>query len=713
MQTYPVGERNVIESAPHQYPDDTSLEQVVGIRVEFVDAPSCGGRVMEDYLPVTYSGTECAVGSDPATKFPTRFPTQVSPGIFEALATSQNEHSLTLFPLLQPPTTTPTTARPTKAPSAKPTTSSPTRIPTGTPTARPTALRPATAEPATSSPAAFWAGTTAPTPVSTLVSDARPTGTPSVITPMPTDTSAAITTKPTTSSASITTKPATSSPTGRPTAAKSTKSPTIKKLGFDETVRAYMTLYHSEVMDPEAQAMWIETTEETVLKETLMIVKDRAAELGYYPEGYRGSNVEVTVTVIQQLPGELVRRRGLQGSGDAEVKLNIIYDTRIVIPVPAAAYFFGGGEAASEAAEDMAYSAFRTKGERDRYASELRAVGAESGDFQVVRTVEVIDSRGEAVTGPGGGDPNGIIGGGDGGETGGASAGLIAGISVAAAVVLIGGGLAVGRKRIAGRRDASSDEVNSDLPAKKGSLTSGSDQRQQDTLSGGTGSSTARHASQAQQSAATQLTLNESTERSGFYGVIEPDARDDDVSTLGDPYMGDATGSSAMDGDGHTVGASTARSEGEYYSNNGGTIGLPSIAGSESLTSRRLLLFGDDPTIEDAFETPPDPAAMARSPSGMSGGRGTVIKVDAPPGMLGIVLDSPNGDVPKVYAIKGTSPLHGKVRVDDLLLRVDEVDCRGMTTHQVSALLNARGGNPARRLVLLRQGGGGGDTVAV
>ena len=297
------------------------------------------------------------------------------------------------------------------------------------------------------------------------------------------------------------------------------------------------------------------------------------------------------------------------------------------------------------------------------------------------------DSRADSTGGiVGGGDD----GGGEGGGTG-ASAGLIAGITAAAAVALMVCGLAVGRKRISGRRDASSDEFNSDVPAKEGAAASGgSDQRQprDGSASGGTGSSAARHASHVRQSA-TQLSLNEE-KFAGFYGVIEPDARDDDVSTLGVPYMGDATDC-----------------------NNGGTIGLPSIAGSESLTSRRLLLFGDDPTIEDAFETPPDPAAMARSPSGMSGGRGTVIKVDAPPGMLGIVLDSPNGDVPKVYAIKGTSPLHGKVRVDDLLLRVDEVDCRGMTTHQVSALLNARGGNPARRLVLLRQGGGGGDTVAV
>merc|ERR1719183_1396508 len=72
-----------------------------------------------------------------------------------------------------------------------------------------------------------------------------------------------------------------------------------------------MNLYHSEVMDPGAVEMWTGTTEETVLRETVKIVNNRAAELGYYPQGYREKDVNVTVTLIEQLPGEQVRRRGL------------------------------------------------------------------------------------------------------------------------------------------------------------------------------------------------------------------------------------------------------------------------------------------------------------------------------------------------------------------------------------------------------------------
>ncbi|EJK76406.1 hypothetical protein THAOC_01832, partial [Thalassiosira oceanica] len=231
------------------------------------------------------------------------------------------------------PTQEPTTARPTTARPTRIPTGLPTGLPTGPPTARPTTLRPATAKPTTSA----------------------------------------------------------------------TKNPTTK-LGFDEKVRSSMILYHSEVMDTAAVEIWTDTTEETVLRETVKIVNNHAADLGYYPQGYREEDVKVTVTLIDQLPGEQVRQRGLLGGGrragrrrvlqdsTTTAGLNIDYDTRIVVPVPYD--FFGGGKAASDAAEWMAYSAFSTTEGRKLYASDLRVVGSASGDFQLVRTVEVFDEQG-------------------------------------------------------------------------------------------------------------------------------------------------------------------------------------------------------------------------------------------------------------------------------------------------------------------------------
>lgn len=83
------------------------------------------------------------------------------------------------------------------------------------------------------------------------------------------------------------------------------------------------------------------------------------------------------------------------------------------------------------------------------------------------------------------------------------------------------------------------------------------------------------------------------------------------------------------------------------------------------------------------------------------------IIINAPAGKLGIVLDNPNLDFPVVHAIKETSALHGKIRVGDLLLSVDGVDCQGMSTHTVSVFLSSRSQKFARMLVFARAGSAG------
>ena len=109
----------------------------------------------------------------------------------------------------------------------------------------------------------------------------------------------------------------------------------------------------------------------------------------------------------------------------------------------------------------------------------------------------------------------------------------------------------------------------------------------------------------------------------------------------------------------------------------------------------KVMMFGEDTTLE----------GMYQSPSGMSDATLDLITVTAPEGPLGIVLDNPLGTLPVIYAIRETSSLTGKVRVGDLLLLVDEVDCRGMSSQNVSQFLNSRSQNPARTLVLARCSG--------
>ena len=79
-----------------------------------------------------------------------------------------------------------------------------------------------------------------------------------------------------------------------------------------------------------------------------------------------------------------------------------------------------------------------------------------------------------------------------------------------------------------------------------------------------------------------------------------------------------------------------------------------------------------------------------------------LVTVVAPEGKLGIVLDNPSGGMPVVHAIGKTSALRGKVLVGDLLLSVDEVDCKGMSCRNVSILLGSRSQNASRTLVLAR-----------
>ena len=76
--------------------------------------------------------------------------------------------------------------------------------------------------------------------------------------------------------------------------------------------------------------------------------------------------------------------------------------------------------------------------------------------------------------------------------------------------------------------------------------------------------------------------------------------------------------------------------------------------------------------------------------------------VVAPAGKLGMVIDTPNGGLPVVHAIKDTSVLADSVKVGDRLLSVDGEDCTAMSAMQVSKLISLKSEKPARVLVFAR-----------
>jgi C-terminal processing protease CtpA/Prc len=117
---------------------------------------------------------------------------------------------------------------------------------------------------------------------------------------------------------------------------------------------------------------------------------------------------------------------------------------------------------------------------------------------------------------------------------------------------------------------------------------------------------------------------------------------------------------------------------------------MSKLSSAQSMTTSKLgkmgdNIFADDSSFEEQFKDPEER-----------------LDVVAPAGKLGMVIDTPNGSIPVVHAIKDTSVLVDQVRVGDRLLSVDGEDCTGMTAMQVSKLISLKSEKPARVLVFAR-----------
>lgn len=188
---------------------------------------------------------------------------------------------------------------------------------------------------------------------------------------------------------------------------------------------------------------------------------------------------------------------------------------------------------------------------------------------------------------------------------------------------------------------------------------------------------------------------------SSYFGTIESrEGEQDDVSTLGDPYFGEAV-NAVMDRD-DTVAESMISAEQDLFVYGVGRPRLDTGASSRmdstfsGKSNPNKVVFNDDNTLEDIYRTP---ECTIYDQEDANSERVTVV---APAGKLGIVIDNPGGDVPIVHAVKETSVLNGKIKVGDFLLSVDEQDCRGMSAVAVSKLISSRSENPSRTFVLLR-----------
>jgi hypothetical protein len=80
-----------------------------------------------------------------------------------------------------------------------------------------------------------------------------------------------------------------------------------------------------------------------------------------------------------------------------------------------------------------------------------------------------------------------------------------------------------------------------------------------------------------------------------------------------------------------------------------------------------------------------------------------VLEIQAPAGMLGIVIDTPPDiQAPIIHTVKESSILSGFVLEGDQLIAIDDDDVRGMSATDVSALIANRSNNPTRKLTIVR-----------
>lgn len=443
----------------------------------------------------------------------------------------------------------------------------------------------------------------------------------------------------------VTAQPNSTSTTGPP--ADEATTPVIQEY----IVSSKMVLSPSDLLDQVSEKIWIDVTSKTIRTEVLTMF-----------------GIDSNVTVVKQttvVGARQVRMLSKKGSSLRNLQspsspLEIDFTT--AIRFPSNKNDWDGNE--------MVASAFNTVDKQSKYFGDLEAVNGSY--FQSLENM-VLEVDGKVVTLPDSGiDDSAPIGAESGGGDGGGSGNSL--IVIVAAVV--GGGfllffMAIGIYYTRRTKNSKRQEVRS--------LESIHQEEQTRSELGLEVESSP---------------LSNELDNQCFGTIESKEGAMDDISAMEELDFGDV-GQAGMNTD-ITVGESIQSSQQQKYVYGIGNQMGDSTVFTGSGTRQTESDFNDDHTFEDLYG--PNPG-ISNDGEGSSFHRFTVV---APAGLLGIVLDNPNFDVPVVHAIKETSALHGKVRVDDLLLSVDGVDCRGMSTSNISKFLSSRSRNPTRTLELVR-----------
>eukprot|EP00577_Skeletonema_sp_RCC1716_P003361 CAMPEP_0113417722 /NCGR_PEP_ID=MMETSP0013_2-20120614/25805_1 /TAXON_ID=2843 ORGANISM="Skeletonema costatum, Strain 1716" /NCGR_SAMPLE_ID=MMETSP0013_2 /ASSEMBLY_ACC=CAM_ASM_000158 /LENGTH=1019 /DNA_ID=CAMNT_0000304871 /DNA_START=141 /DNA_END=3200 /DNA_ORIENTATION=+ /assembly_acc=CAM_ASM_000158 len=612
------------------------------------------------------------------------------------------------------PTVEPTTKAPTEIPTVRPTTKAPTEEPTDIPTYSPT-LRPTPMPSRNPTPNPTNSPTPKPTPKPSPVPSVSPSGTPSVspsasptvspsdfpsttptafptISPKPTplvwpSASPTLSSSPTVSPSSRPSSSPTGSPSSIPTlspttpspiAADETTSPTVAPITPPPTPPATsalqrvliekeptsITLKNAYKMrkGSAAYVAWDEATKDRIGRYTQELIEETSGE----------KDVDVVVTIE-----EVVQSGEQQGSGRRRLGGRVLQEVEgpsnpLRLSFRTTLEFYS--KESKWDGSDLIAAGFIEPSQQTEYISELQK--KEQGSFGTVKSM-AMSVNGRVVTKETDAKPlvesNSMVI---------IIAGAVSGVLV---LLAIAGGVYYVKRR---NNRRNSGFVN------KGKKSSSSDFY---NGSGNTGTMMSSPPTKSFPPPPPQT----ASPVGDYFGTIEPRPGEDDVSTLGDPYIGDVHVNQAMGGD-NTVTESLMSSGNDMYvygisrprMNTGDSSRM---GGSTINTNGNRMTFQDDGTIEEFYGTPDATNFHSEKDSNFEH-----ITVVASSGVLGIVIDNPSRTTPVVHAIKESSILNGRVHVGDLLMSVDEVDCRGMTAVAVSKLIGSRSQNPMRTLRLLR-----------
>jgi len=175
---------------------------------------------------------------------------------------------------------------------------------------------------------------------------------------------------------------------------------------------------------------------------------------------------------------------------------------------------------------------------------------------------------------------------------------------------------------------------------------------------------------------------------------LHVDVRADEVSTLagpdGPPTYGDRSVatvdydySKAYGGAGDT----SVSSAGGTFGSNTQNISFPNNAAATGAALGAM----DENSYDAQYDNP-----------GIRNGDEEIIHIFAPPGKLGVVIDTPDDGAPVVHAVKDTSVIADRIVVGDKLVAVDDEDVRSMTAIKVSKMISRKGANPSRKLTIVR-----------